>query len=316
MENVEVSSCQSGLIDQSKGHRFERLKSISQRIVNTGLSEISRLGFSLLAILRQFLRQKLVPLVKHWLAPLMARLKKWEKEMVGAVEKGIEAARVSKPVAGVYEGVDLRVLPKYISFRAALLQNRLTLQYVILILSAVFCLEFAASRFEIHSLHKKLREKEYILAPGVLDFTVAAPQSVSDTYVEHAVTDFLNLLGNVTPTSIDDQYRALSEFMSPQLKMKFQTEAMDVKNKVKSENISELLSVTQKEIRSNGDGYYKVTAVARRDTYVSNEYLGHADEVIEMLMQLVPPKSGKRWYLQINSLTRESANAFRAKSKF
>jgi len=98
--------------------------------------------------------------------------------------------------------------------------------------------------------------------------------------------------------------------------MKFQTEAMDVKNKVKSENISELLSVTQKEIRSNGDGYYKVTAVARRDTYVSNEYLGHADEVIEMLMQLVPPKSGKRWYLQINSLTRESANAFRAKSKF
>jgi hypothetical protein len=235
--------------------------------------------------------------------------------MVGAIEKGIEAAKVSKPVSGVYEGVDLRILPKYISFRAALLHNRLTLQYVILILSVIFGGEFVVSRFEIHSLHKKLREKEYILAPGVMDFTAASPQSVSDQYVEQAVTDFINLLGNVTPTSIDDQYKALADFMSPQLKMKFSAEAMDVKTKIKSENISELLSVTQKEIRSNGEGYYKVTAIARRDTYVGNEYLGHADEVIEMILQLVPPKSGKRWYLQINSLTRESANAFRAKGK-
>jgi len=236
--------------------------------------------------------------------------------MVGAIEKGIEAAKVSKPVLGVYEGVDLRVLPKYISFRAALLHNRLTLQYVILIVTGVLCVQFLGSRFEIHSLNKKLREKEYILAPGVMDFTAAAPQSVSDSYVEQAVTDFLSLLGNVTPTNVDDQYTALSEFMSPQLKIKFTAESVDVKNRLKSENIAELLSITQKEIRSNGQGYYKITAIGRRDTYVSNEYLGHADEVIEMVLQLVPPKSGKRWYLQINALSRSSANAFRAKEKF
>ena len=33
--------------------------------------------------------------------------------MIGAAEKGIEAARLTAPPQGAYEGVDLRVLPKY-----------------------------------------------------------------------------------------------------------------------------------------------------------------------------------------------------------
>ena len=37
------------------------------------------------------------------------------------------------------------------------------------------------------------------------------------------------------------------------------------------------------------------------------------DEAIEMVLQLVPPKSGKRWYLEINSLARQSADSFRKK---
>ena len=70
--------------------------------------------------------------------------------------------------------------------------------------------------------------------------------------------------------------------MSPQLKVKFLAEAAGFKEKVKAEGISELFTITQKEIRTTGDGYYKVTALARRDTYVNNEYLGHADEAIEI----------------------------------
>lgn len=252
--------------------------------------------------------------------PFFKRLKTQGKEkvdkMIGAIEKGMEAAQVVTPPKGSYEGVDLSILPKYISFRAALLRTQLTQQYVILILAVLLIAHFVATRIEIFSLYGKLRAKEYILAPGVQDFTPASAQSVPDSYVADAVMEYLGQLGNVTSGSIDEQYKLLSNSMSAQLQVKFLSEATDFKTKVKAENISELLTVTEKEIKSTGDGYYQVTALAKRDTYVNNEYIGHAEEAIEMVLQLVPPKSGRRWFLQINSLTRQNAETFKVKRRF
>ncbi len=233
--------------------------------------------------------------------------------MVGALEKGIEAARLSTPPQGTFEGVDLRVLPKYISFRAALLHNQLTLQYIILFLSAVLLGSFISNSVEVHGLYEKLRTKEYILAPGVSDFTPASAQSVPDGYVKDASAEYLALLGNFTAGNIEEQYRMISESMSPQLKVKFLAEADSFKSKVKVENISETLTITDKEIRATGDGYYQVTALARKDAYANNEYLGHTDEAVEMVLQLMPPKSGKRWFLQINSLSRQKAETFKTR---
>ncbi len=276
-------------------------------------AKLSSLQSNLSATLKKFYLAKIQPWVVKTVLPRLILLKRQVNEMIGAAEKGIEAARLTAPPQGSYEGVDLRVLPKYICFRAALLQSKLTLQYVILILSAVLLSYLAVSRSEIHALHKKLREKEYILAPGVSDFTVASPQGVPDRYVSDAVNDFLSQLGNVTAGNIDEQYASLSESMSPQFKVKFSAEASDWKSQVKTENISELLTVTQKEILTDGNGKYKVTALGRRDTYIANEYVGHKDEVIEMQLALVPPTSGKRWFLQITNLQRQRAETFEKK---
>ena len=236
--------------------------------------------------------------------------------MISALEKGMEAARISAPPQGSFEGVDLTVLPKYICFRAALLQSRLTQQYIILGLAALLVVYFAITRIEVYSLNGKLRAKEYILAPGVQDFTPASAQSVPDSYVSDAVTEYLGQLGNLTAGNVDEQYKLLSENMSPQLKVKFLAEASELKNRIKAENISEMLTITDKEIRASGEGYYQVTALARRDTYVNNEFIGHNDEAIEMVLQLVAPRNGKRWFLQINSLARQNAQTFRVKRKF
>lgn len=236
--------------------------------------------------------------------------------MIGALEKGIKRAEVSVVPKGTYEGVDLSVLPKYISYRAALLANKLSQQYIILGLSVLLVILFISSRIEIYSLYGKLRMKEYILAPGVQDFTAASAQSVPDSYIHDAVIEYLNQLGNITPGNIEEQYRLVSESMSSQLKVKFLAEASDFKSKVKSDNISELLTVTDQEIHSTENGFYQATVLAKRDTYVNNEYIGHIEEAIEMILQLVPPKSGRRWFLQINSLTRQSAETFRTKRSY
>ena len=214
-------------------------------------------------------------------------------EMIGAMEKGMQAAQAVTPPKGSYEGVDLKTLPKYISFKAALLQRQITQQYMIVILSVLFVAHFLSTRAEIYSLYGKLRAKEYILAPGVLDFTPASAQSVPDSYVSDAVAEYLGQLGNITPGNIDEQYKLLSTSMSPQLQVKFMSEAAAFKDKVKAESISELLTITEREIRATGDGYYQVTALAKRETYVNNEFIGRIDEAIEMTLQLVPPKAGR-----------------------
>lgn len=296
----------------SRANPLASLARIFRRMGSIGVFAIRRLGLFLSIIWKRF--EGVIPKSEQPLrARLLAKLRQWEDLMVGPIEKGIQAAAIEKPKEGLYDGVDLRTLPKYICFRAALLQNKLTLQYIILILSAALLVLFIVSRQEVYSLYGKLRQKEYILAPGVMDFTPASPQSVPDSYVANAVVDFLGQLGNVTAGNIEEQYTSLADFMSPQLKVKFLAEAAGWKHKVKTDGISELLTIREKQIRTTGDGYYRVVALARRDTYINNEYLGNSDEAVEMVLQLVPPKSGKRWYLQIDSLSRQSADSFRKK---
>lgn len=235
--------------------------------------------------------------------------------MLTAMDKGIEAAQVVIPPKGTYEGIDLKILPKWICFKAAILKEKLTLQYVIAIHISFFLGYFLLSRMEVSSLHKQLREKEYILAPGVIDFTTAAPQTVSDSYVANATMSFLQMLGNVNSLNIEDQYKRLSDFMSPELRIQFSEETQNWVDTVKEENISEILKIKEKEIISNNEGLYKVTALTRRERFADNQNLGHLDEVIEMVLQLIPPTKGKEWYLQINSLHRAKSNSLRDKPR-
>lgn len=227
------------------------------------------------------------------------------------MDKGIEAAQVATPPVGTYQGVDLRVLPKFIAFKAAMLKEKLTLQYILAIHLAAFAANFAFSRFEIHGLEKKLREKEYILAPGVMDFTTASPQSVSDSYVVNAAVTFLGMLGNINAANIDEQYKRLQSFMSAELAIQFEAETVEWRQVVKNDNLSEILRITDREVVASGEGYYKVTALASRERYSNSESLGHTDEVLEMTLRLVPPSKGKEWFLEITRLKRSQADGFK-----
>ncbi|MGK5086528.1 hypothetical protein WDW86_03125 [Bdellovibrionota bacterium FG-2] len=234
--------------------------------------------------------------------------------VVGPMEKGFEAARLQTPPAHVVGGVDLRILPKYICYRAALVREKLSLQYALALVSVAFAALFLTSRIEVSHLNVKLREKEFILAPGVLDFTPVAPQSVPESHIQNAAMEFLQTFGTFNSVNITEQYARLTDSMSPELRVQFEMESSSWVARVKNEAIAQILSVTQKEIRTNQDGYYQVTAVGRKDTFANNEHLGSTDIVIEMVMRLVPPKAGKRWYLEIIKLTSQDANAFRVKS--
>jgi hypothetical protein len=126
--------------------------------------------------------------------------------------------------------------------------------------------------------------------------------------------EFLQTFGNINPLNVDEQYARLAENMSPELKIQFELEATPWRAKVKEDGIAQILSISEKEIRNNHDGYYQVTAIAKKDSFVNHEHIGTSDQVIEMVLKLVPPQAGKRWYLQIEKLESHEANAFRVKS--
>ena len=236
--------------------------------------------------------------------------------MIGPIEKGFQRASVESPPQGSYKEVDLRLLPKYISYKAALLREKLTLYYILTAVLLLFVAHYLISRSEISDLYGRLREKEYILAPGVIDFTAALPQRVPDSYIHDATMDFLSDLGNISATNIDEQYDVMKRFMSHELKVRFEADSSDWVEQVKTDNISQILKVTDVEIISNRNGAYKVVAMGRVDFFTSHEYLGHEDQVIQMTLKLVPPESGKRWFLQMTDLLWEKADKFNSKSSF
>ncbi len=288
---------------------LKKSKLLNLKMENHSLSKLLKLAYFQLIMWVRSLKMK----VHLKLEPAKKKIQLASSNMIGSMEKGIEAAQLTAPPVGTFEGVDLSVMPKYICFKAALLKEKVLLKNIILLLVGVFSVYFLISRNEISGLYTKLREKEFILAPGVVDFTPASPQSVTDGYVDNAVMSFVRTIGNTNPVNIDEQYADIASYMSHDLKVRFEMETSDWVDTVKLENISEVLKVTDKEIISDEKGNYKVVAIVVRERYANNEYLGKTDEVIEMLIKLVPPKQGKRWFLQITSLTRTEANSFRGR---
>lgn len=246
-------------------------------------------------------------------AAASARLTAWRNDMIGAMEKGIAAARLSRPPEGSYAGVDLSVIPQYVSFRAALLKEKLTLQWLLLSLAILFATYVVMTRVESASLREALRQKEYILAPGVTDFTTASPQTVPDRYVEQAVNDFVSKLGSINATNIDEQYAALTSFMNVTLRVRFEAESEAWKARVKEERLTEAMAIIDRSIATDDQGRYRAVVRTRTDSFIRNTYAGARDEVIEMEMALVPPKDGRRWFLEITGLTRAAAETYRGR---
>lgn len=233
--------------------------------------------------------------------------------MLGPLEKSFNSAKLQNSPAGIYEGIELSSLPRYISYRAGLLKEKATLRFVLIVVAALFAADHATSRHEIVTLEKKLREKEFILAPGAVDNSVVSPQAVPETYVNDAVTDFVAQLGNVNPETVAAQYASVKRFMSDKLRVKFDIETADWLKQIQTDNISQLFTVSEKEVSGDREGNYKAVITGRAEYYANHQYLGYEDQVIEMQLHLIPPSSGKRWYLEIATLTWNGADTFKTK---
>jgi len=246
--------------------------------------------------------------LKKWLDAGLSNAVSAKKALFGAIEKGFERARLSR--VEIATNLDLSMVPNYVAYKAALIREKALLQHGCLGLGVIALVFFIAGRVEVSSLENRLRLKEYILAPGVNDFIPVAPQTVPDAYVQHAVSDFVSTLGNTNPMNIEERFKQLTSVMSPALQVQFNVEASEWITKARSENISEMVTILDKRIEADTDGQYRAVVHTRTDSFVGSESIGYRNEVVEMGLRLVPPDVGRRWFLEITSLSRGSADAF------
>ena len=234
--------------------------------------------------------------------------------MIHAKDKGIVPKDLAIPPE-IPKKSELSYLPKYICYKAALLREKLVLSYVVAVLSLLFIVYFVISRIEISHLHDQLRAKEYILAPGVLDFTPASPQAIPDSYVHDAATDFISSLGNINASNIEEEYSGLKRFMSDTFKIQFEVETKPWITQVQHEDLAQIINIERNEIMSDQKGAYRATAFVRADFYAAGQYIGHENQVIEMDLTLVPPERGKRWFLQITNLNWSKLENFKNRAE-
>jgi hypothetical protein len=229
--------------------------------------------------------------------------------MIGPMKKGIGAAKLHTPEVGIYEGHDLRVLPEFICYKAALMKEKVVWQNVTLVVGSMLILVMLFSGGTISSLNERLRLKEYISLP---DFVAVSPQSISDEEVQGFVDDFISKLGNYNASNVERNYEKISLVMSNELRMKFELESSDLISWVKEEKITETLTCKRTEI-VEVNGIYKIVSSCLKETYVNREFLGVKSQIVEMEVRLLPPKKGAK-PLQVIELQKITPEAFKAKA--
>jgi len=269
-----------------------------------GSSKMSLLTSSLASIWKK-LKEAVVTKALN----LAVESKRWGLEMLRAIDKGVAAAELSRPPAGVYGDFDLRVIPKYVSYRAALLREKMGMQFLLGLTAFLWIATFLIQSNRLDYWQTRFREKEFILVPSnIVGHTPAVPQDVPKSYVGNAATYFVELLGNTTPSDIEEHYERFGSYMSAELRGKFLSETARWRATAKAEGIYEQVETTQKSWESDGKGGFDVTFAIRRDRRVSGEFMGSTPEIIKMKLQLVPPSQEREWIFEIKEFSRRPAN--------
>ena len=224
--------------------------------------------------------------------------------MISPRDKGIKGS-VPKRVRN-YNGIDLSTLPKILSFKAAVAHNEIVLKHTLVAVLILWGIQFSVDQYNDLEMAREYRKKEFLLAPSeITGITPVKPSLVPATYVDDISSIYLSLLGNINTLNIEENYAKLVKHMSDSLRMKFQAETSEWIETVKSENISEVLKVTRKKYFDSPSGVYRVSAITEREQYTGHNYSGVKKEKIELILKIVAPTSKRRWFLQIQSLSRK-----------
>lgn len=198
----------------------------------------------------------------------------------------------------------LKAVPNYVVLEAAKKHVRLSVEMV-LALSMVGNLVFASKLIDVSD---RLTQKRIALVPSKLDqITEVDVGHISERQVHGTFVMYLNLLGTVDGTNIEENYRILKDFMSPDLKVQFERETKDYRRMVTDEGLAEQLKVSSKKIEIAKDGNITAEALVRIQPSFGTTVGKVREEKIVMRMHVVTNYERNQWLLQLTEITRGPA---------
>ncbi len=227
--------------------------------------------------------------------------------MLSSIDKGVKAAEISRPPAGVYGDVDLRVLPKYISYKASNLREKTNLHFVMGLMLLAWISTFVIQNNRVEYWQTKFREKEFILVPSkIVGHTPATPQSVPDSYVKFAVKSFIQMSGTTTPSGIRDQLERFAGYMEKKLGSRYLADMEEWIELSEKKGLYEQVEHTNlKFAYHKKSGVIDVDVVLRRDRRENADFLGTAMEKMKMTLLVQQPKPDQEWTFKIVKYSRK-----------
>lgn len=198
-----------------------------------------------------------------------------------------------------------KLLKRWSDLQIVVFEQRIVLTLVLFIGSAVIIWD----RYLIKNLEYKLREKEYILAPGVVDFARVKAQLIPKTYVEEFAKTLAKTLGSFSARDVENQYKDLEKYLDAPFRIKFREETKRILKEISNNDVSELFSPHQIEVTEKNDVFI-ATVKGTLIRFISGLKVYEGAHVMEFSLKGVSPHESAPWALIVTEIKRQTEDTF------
>lgn len=227
-------------------------------------------------------------------------------------EKCIEAAKKLSQVS-----IDLRSqqaiedLPPYNQYVAAL-QGRIKLQRITHRIIFGLLVFFAGiQQYDKYILSQKLEHREVFFTPThIPNILKLRANTLSDSLVFEFADWFVTQLGNINFSMIEEKFKTLSKYMSPNLRSKFNREMRSKIELWKVRRVDQEIThepITKFERRTEGrDTYFTVSVWVTNRKYVDGRSQPEEKELVTLVFRTSPIDSEKSWLFEVTDIIRKT----------
>lgn len=201
-------------------------------------------------------------------------------------------------------------LKRWTDLHIALFEQRILLT----MLAVGMLILVITDRITIHDLEAKLREKEYILAPGVTNFAKVTPGIISKDYVTEFAESIAVSLGSFSANEVEKRYKDLEKYLTGDFRIKFREKTKKDLSLFASNDLAEMFSVKSTEITENKSGF-GASVFGTQTRYVSGLKVFEGPHVITFSLKAAAPGANSPWALEIQDISRLSEDEYRKQQR-
>ena len=167
----------------------------------------------------------------------------------------------------------------------------------------------AFDRITIYRLETQLREKEYILAPGLTDFARVRPGVISSEYVKEFSESLASSLGNFSAREVEERYRTLEKYLANDFRIQFREDTTKQLKLLASNDVAEMFVPQHTEVKEQENGFI-ASVFGQHIRYVAGLKVFEGRHVILFTLKGVAPQANRPWALEVQNIARQTEELY------